>query len=209
MSELRYDIYFRGESLNQQDVVSLKRQFARLFKLDGAKTEHFFSGKVVALRKNIDRASAIKFKQTLETIGAKVYVKQAENTQAQPAAEVAKATADAKQFEVLPVGSDVLKENERSPHQAKEIDLSHLQLSSAATLNDSKSINTPPAPDVSHITTAEVGADVLEGYYTETLPLPQPDISHLSLAQANSVLLESKSVEKAQTPDVSHIRLEE
>lgn len=214
MSELRYDIYFRGESLSDKSSEQLKQDFARLFKIDSTKAEHYFSGQNLALRKNLDRATAIKFRNSLAAIGAKVYVQQIQDQAASTAvaekpaasAEVAVANNENTGLRLLPFGSDVLKEEERSKQQTVEIDLSHIQLSNNTLLIEQQVSAPPPAPDVSHITTAELGADVLEGYYSDSIPLPEPDTSHLTLAQAGSAFDQQAATESV-APDTSHIQL--
>lgn len=200
MSEIRYDIFFRGESLANHELSAVKQRFIKLFKLDADKAEQFFSGKVITLRKNLDKTATIKFKRALEHIGAKVYIRQAAETAAQ------KQQVKPVELAILPTGSDVLAQNERSQIAAKEIDLSHLTISDSELVNDEQSEAAPPAPDVSHLSAAEVGADVLEGYQHEAIPLPEPDTSHLSLA-SDEMLLEQNEQQAPKAPDVSHISL--
>jgi hypothetical protein len=63
----------------------------------------------------------------------------------------------------------------------------------------------PPAPDTSHLSAAEVGADVLEGV-EHAPPPPPPDTSHLSTIEVEAGLLDG--VERAPPPtppDTSHL----
>lgn len=196
MSDLRYDIYFRGECLEHHDIAQLKQAFAKLFKLDNSKLPLYFSGKVLALKKAANKDEALQFKKRLEHIGAKIYIKQAivekENTKPE--------------LNALPVGSEVLKQEERRASPTVDIDTSHLSLGESTW--QSENFSAPPtAPDVSHISTAEVGSDVLEGYHSEAIPLPEPDISHLALADENGKLQEAKTNHSVTAPDTSHLSL--
>lgn len=197
MSDLRYDIYFRGECLEHHNSAQVKQAFAKLFKLDSSKLPFYFSGKVLALKKAASKDEAVQFKKRLESIGAKIYIKQATIKKAYTQPELS----------ALPVGSDVLKQEERKVGQKVNIDTSHLSLEDSMWQRLSESPELPPAPDVSHISTAEVGSKVLEGYTNEEIPLPEPDISHLALAEENGQLQESKKTHSAVAPDTSHLSL--
>ncbi len=56
----RYDLYFAGEILPDADLAAVKINLAQLFKADSAKIEALFSGKPVALKRNLDTISAKK-----------------------------------------------------------------------------------------------------------------------------------------------------
>ena len=75
MSEQRYDIFFRGEVLEGFALETVKASVAQLFKASPDKIDQLFSGKVVPLRKDLDKATAAKFKQALDKAGAKIYIK--------------------------------------------------------------------------------------------------------------------------------------
>lgn len=219
MSEPRYDIYFRGECLDNKPVDQVKNALTQLFKASPQTVDTLFSGKLVALKKNLDKPGAIKFKQALEKAGARVIVKAAESAggtaAAPPAATgkpaVATPTPTNAGLDILPVGSDVLTEAERRHVQAVELDLSHLQLESPFATLEIPHEAPPPAPDVSHLSTAEPGADILEGYRDEGIPVPEPDTSYISLADAGAELqaLANAMEEPIPVPDTSYITVAE
>jgi len=207
MSTLYYDIYFRGECLAGYEPQQVKQQFALLFKAPAEKIQPLFSGKVVVLRRGLDKAGAIKFKQALEKAGAKIYVKAAAPSQTKSTEKTKTTTTH---LDVLPVGSDVLSEDERTPFVEAAIDTSHLQLTSAFMEYKEEHEAAPPAPDVSHLSTAEVGADLLESFHDEAIPLPETDTSHISLAEAGAQLSESSAeLLAANVPNVEHFSLAE
>lgn len=214
MSEPRYDIFFRGECLENFNPEQVQQQVGLLFKASPEKIRQLFSGKVVALRKDIDKATTLKFKQALEKAGARIYIKAAA---AAPASTTA-STSPAPQatnaptsiaLNMLPVGSDLLTDDERTHIEAAELDISHIKLVSAFLEPEPiKQPAPPPAPDVSHLTTAEAGADLLEGYHNE-IPVSAPDISHISLAEAGADLasLIAEMDAPLPLPDIEHITL--
>ena len=89
VTEQRYDIFFRGEALEGFAIETVKANVAQLFKASPEKTEQLFSGKVVPLRKDLDKATAAKFKQALDKAGAKIYIKLAAETAPAPATAAA------------------------------------------------------------------------------------------------------------------------
>ncbi|MDX1594748.1 MAG: hypothetical protein R3298_10880 [Gammaproteobacteria bacterium] len=63
----------------------------------------------------------------------------------------------------------------------------------------------PPAPDTDHLSAAETGADVLEGYEPEPPP-PAPNVDHLSASGDVADLLEGVEREPPPPPpDISHL----
>jgi hypothetical protein len=67
----------------------------------------------------------------------------------------------------------------------------------------------PPAPDTSHLSAAETGADVLEGFAPPEPP-PAPDVSHLSATAEDDNLLERVEREPPPPPpDISHLSASE
>lgn len=241
MSEQRYDIYFRGEVQNGFERDSVKNNVGQLFKASPAKVEQLFSGKVIALKKDLDKTTAAKFKQALEKAGAKIYIKAAvqiatsadslpespiepaaaviptpitetNKTAATVATEPATSTPPSNigvHLDILPAGSDVLTEAERIPFEEVDIDISNIKLASVFDVLETPHKPTPPAPDVSHITTAEVGADVLEGYHDNEPTPTAPDVSHITTAEVGADVLEGYHQSKPSplAPDVSHIQL--
>jgi hypothetical protein len=250
MSEQHYDIFFRGETQEGFELTKVKANVGQLFKASPEKVEQLFSGKVVALRKNLDKATAAKFKHALESAGAKIYIKLAAAAVAATPIPAASASIDDEnepipkadvstddsntEFVLLPPGSDVLRDDERHAFVPVEIDISDIRLASVFDITELDNTPPPPAPDVSHITTAPVGADILEGVTKEPPPEapnvehisiaeagadlaelvekmmapPAPDVSHLSTAQPGADLLEGIEKPKAPpAPDVSHINL--
>lgn len=229
MSEPRYDIFFRGETLENFQIEQVKTQVGLLFKASPEKVEQLFSGKVVTLRKDLDKATTLKFKQALEKAGAKIYIKAAAagntapiQTSPTPAApQVKPAAAQPPHNEIpkpvvtltaLPVGSDLLAAAERPQQNASAPDTSHIKLVSSFLQPEPITKEAPPpSPDVSHLSTAEVGADILEGFHRTEIPVSVPDISHISLAEAGEDLasLVAEMNQAIDVPDVGYITLAE
>lgn len=238
MTEQRYDIFFRGEVLEGFALDTVKANVAQLFKASPEKLEQLFSGKVVPLRKDLDKATAAKFKQALDKAGAKIYIKLVADAAAttapapapsaspapavpapaapavaaapRPVAPAAANTAASQApaggaFVILPPGSDVLRPEERPAVEAVKVDISGIRLASVFDQPEVDTTPPPPPPKTSHLSTAPVGADILEGVKKEAPP-PPPNVSHISIAAPGATM--SEGVEKEPVPpvpDISHL----
>ena len=162
-----YTIYFRGETLNNLAPALAKQNLAQLFKLPPEKIEPLFSGQTVALKKNIDQATADKFQMALKNAGLKVYLQAVatNNNTSNPQTTTQEnnpvshntlkhAAGTTTELQLLAVGSDVLTASERHTTASVNINTSHLALAPVGSLPTSEK-PTVPAPDVSHITLAK------------------------------------------------------
>ncbi len=215
MSEPTYDIFFKGEALEGFAPELVRANFCKLFKTTDEKAAGFFSGKVVALKRNIDKATAIKFQSTLKKAGLKIYIK----------AHAGAAATAKPQTETKPT-------TEAPPKAANQ------QTSAAPALAASAPAPTPqqaPPAEPTEISLAPTGANVLadsERSHVEAAPIdtsaislasqfapPETpveaapvsvDTSHLTAAAPGADILEGHhEVETAKAPDVSHIALDE
>jgi len=70
-----YAIVFKGEVLDGANSTAVQQKVGAMFKADAAKLAALFSGKPVAIKKNVDEATANKFVAAFAKAGAKAYVK--------------------------------------------------------------------------------------------------------------------------------------
>lgn len=70
-----YAIVFKGEILDGADSATVQQKIGAMFKADTAKLAALFSGKPVAIKKNVDEATANKFVAAFAKAGAKAYAK--------------------------------------------------------------------------------------------------------------------------------------
>jgi len=71
----QYNVIFKGEVLDGFKLESVRRNFAKVFKLEPEKVDSYFSGKALVLRKKVDHKTAYKFKSSLAKFGAAVELK--------------------------------------------------------------------------------------------------------------------------------------
>lgn len=180
-----YNIYFAGEVMEGQDRAAVRQAIGRLFKADDATLDRLFSGVAQPVKRNCDKATALKYKQAMEKAGARPLIKKAETTEERPLSAAEKiaalaaapdagtypdsaaeeeppadASAEEDGFDVAAAGADVLKPEERAEEVVAHIDTSHLDVDVTATRLSQESPPPPPSPDTSHLSMGGVGEDI-------------------------------------------------
>lgn len=82
MSEQTFDIIFRGDIQLGQNLPEVKQRLQQLFNADSARIEQLFSGRPVALKRQLDVATAERYRAALLKAGALVSI--APSSQAAP-----------------------------------------------------------------------------------------------------------------------------
>ena len=219
MSEQRYDIYFRGEALEGFTIDTVKNNVAQLFKAAPDKVDMLFSGKVVPLKKNLDKPTAAKFKQALDKAGAKIYIKlSAEtNTAATPTASHAPtetATAQKTVPEQKPTAVTLEKPaaNQASATNTTPDDFASDNLVILPPGSDVLRPEERHAVEAVNVDTSSIRmASVFDTPEVDTPPPPPaPDTSHISAAPVGADILEGvKKEAPPPPPDVSNINISE
>lgn len=236
MTTPRYDIYFRGEIADGQNLATVKTSLAKIFQADDKKIAALFSGKTCLLKKEIDKEAALKYQTILKKAGAKIIIKTSQ-TQS-PAADTspndslqnkqpslkerlaameqseAERPAAAKEEEVpeglylTPVGSNLLKPSEEKEVKPANIDTSGIDLR-APDYEPPKTEPIPlPTPDISGISVADAGEDLLIEKALE-IDLPFPDITQLDIDEVGVRLSEKKEDVVLPELDLSEISIAE
>lgn len=247
MEQDRYDIVFSGELMDGFAHEQVSANLEKLFKSPAATIAKLMSGATVVVKRGTDLDTARKYLMAMQKAGAVASMRPAEsappvalqpdNQASQVAGAPAAATTSAPapattgDLSLAPPGSDVLREEERTVVTATEVSTDHIKLASTFAAPE-ESAPPPPAPDTSHISVAEVGADVLPerdntppppppdtsaldiaepgamlGSEEVSIPLPEPDLSHISLSPPGAALDEIKSDKPPVNPDISHLSL--
>ena len=157
-----YRLVFRGEVLEGQHPAVVRRKLGQLLSLDDAKLDRLFSGQTGVVKETADKDYAARLQAAFIKAGARLRVAAsasvpAEPGPADPAPTDAQSEADpvALDVQVLPVGSDVLREDERTRWEPREIDTSHLELADPSLPLADPPPPPPPAPDTSRLTLAD------------------------------------------------------
>ena len=187
MAEGNYQVIFSGNIIDGAELDMVKRNVARVFKLDAEQVEKLFCGRRLILKKQIDQDTAEKYQAMMQRAGAICEV--------QNIAQAQKPTA--------PV-NDALPETASStttPSEAiSEVDLAE----PGVTLIEH--VEVPEANiDISGMDMAEVGIELIEH---EVVPEANIDISGIDMAEVGIQLVEHEVVPEADI-DVSGMDMAE
>lgn len=205
MTNITYAIVFEGETQAGFEIDQVKKNFAKVFKTDSARVESLFSGKAVALKKGIDKTTALKYQQVLQKAGAKTRVVTMTETATQAPANTEASSKARATLSVLPAGEDLLKASERKEVDAVDVDISHIQLkretASFGPADEEENTNEQAAPNANQTIApdfdlAPVGTQISEN--VKEVALSELDLSAISIAEVGADVLIEKP--KAATP---------
>lgn len=165
VSEISYEVVFRGDVVPGQSIVDVKQRLAELFTADPDRIDGMFSGRPVVIKRGLDQPTAERYQASMQKAGAVVDIRPAANSgesstqppvaKTEPASSVVPQLPD-EDMELAPVGADVL-----TPEQRRDF--------------------TPANIDTSYMTVAEAGTEVLKEDERKVVPDRDVDTSHLSL----------------------------
>ncbi len=170
----RFKLIFRGEVLQGQHPAVVRKRLAALATFDEAQLDKLFSGHPVVVKREADKPTAARFQTLFGKAGARLRVVPLETAERDAPA----GGGEAPDFEVLPTGSAILRDDERVRPTAPQIDLSGLSVQEG----DPEEPERAPA-------------------------VAPPEVGHLSLAPAGATLNDAKPPPPPAAPDTSHIRL--
>ena len=105
MNNHQYSVVFDGEKVPDSELFGVKQRLREVFKADRARIETLFTGKPVAIKRNLDRDSALKYQHMLKKIGIEVTLVEARATAATNQAKQAQTPT----FSLAPLGSDLIE----------------------------------------------------------------------------------------------------
>jgi len=176
---------------------------AAIFKADEAKLAQLFSGKRIVIKKNIDQATASKYKKALNNAGAECEVKSLQLVST----------------DKLPESVSVLVQEEPAIEEKKAESVAKPAVRAQVFAPAAVSGDIPPAPqtaplgieadDISDLSAslAPVGSDMNDG--SEAVAAPDIDVSGLDVAPPGSDLGQLSKEEVAEQPDISGLSLED
>jgi len=74
MSDQLFEVAFSGQVSEGANLEDVKARVGKMFNADDAKLAQLFSGKRIVIKKNIDQATAAKYKTALNRAGAECEV---------------------------------------------------------------------------------------------------------------------------------------
>lgn len=207
-----FDIYFTGKLVEGIDPEQAKQHFSQLFKTEPSQIEKLFNGKPQLLKRGCSKSEAIKYKAALHKAGLLVAFKahqaQASQITKPPAQEetTTHATKTDSSLTLSPVGSDVLRDSEKHVFIEADIDLSGIQLTSPFSPVEEPEKESPSAPDISHLSAAAVGEDLLIDKPASVSPPPM-NLDQFTVAEPGVDLEQLKEEKTLLDPDIRHITI--
>lgn len=199
MADERFDLIFRGDIVLGQSLATVKARLQQLFKADAGKIEQLFSGRPVAVKRRLDRATAQKYQQVLHKAGAQVEIVPARAEAGGSPARVPTQSAS-RGLSLAPVGP-LLKPSERPHLTPVSVDISGLSLRPAQgpLLDASERARTEGvAIAVPAFELAEPGEALLSEQERDSLPLMAVEPEDWGLADVGEELVRAE--ERAPSP---------
>ena len=220
MSTTTYDIIFRGDIVLGHQLAQVKVKLQQLFKVDAAKVDALFSGRPVPLKRQLDQATAEKYRAVLLQAGAQVEicpssdaaatkpsVPKPTNTAAvaevKPSVAVVAKPSVAIDWSLAPRGADLLSAQERQVQPVVNVDVSNFSLRAAEgdILDASERVAAPIAQvQVPNLDVAEAGALLLADTEKLDLPIVEITLEDWELAAPGSALLDDSERAPAPAP---------
>jgi len=175
-SEAKFDLLFRGDIAPGNSVDKVRERVAESFNLDQAAIDQLFSGAVISLKRNVDRATAERIYQRLSDAGAVANIvpsvsgsgsneldsneldsnELGNNESGNKEQDSSDPDTQSNRFTLAPLGSDVSDTADTAEDQPSNVSIDHLGLE-------------------------PVGSNIVEQEERETIEPVEVDISHLSL----------------------------
>ncbi len=190
MSDQLFEVAFSGQISEGANLEEVKARVGKMFNADEAKLAQLFSGKRIVIKKNIDQATAAKYKTALNRAGAECEI----SSPGGEAAAVRPAAATPAPAEPAAESAPVSTEYETSydgevapPPRTDPLGISGDQIEDLA------------------VTIAPVGSE-LQDEYKESEE-PDIDLTGFDIAPVGSDLSEAKKEPDPPPPDTSGITL--
>jgi hypothetical protein len=192
MSDQLFEVAFSGQISEGANLEEVKARVGKMFNADDAKLAQLFSGNRIVIKKNIDRATAAKYKTALNRAGAECEINSPGGEAA--AAQPAVATPVAAPAEPAAKSAPVSTEYETSydgevapPPRTDPLGITGDQIEDLA------------------VSIAPVGSELQDEY--KEPEEPDIDITGFDIAPVGSDLSEAKKEQEPPPPDTSGITL--
>lgn len=196
MSEELFEVAFSGEIADGADLEQVKAKVGAMFKADATKLAHLFSGKRMVIKKNIDLATANKYKTALNKAGAVCEVKSLSEPTA-PSASASTPAAAKPAAAPKPAAPKPTAPPRPAPVIASgDIPAAPQTAPLGVTANDISDLSANLAP---------IGSDMQDSI--KEVAEPQLDISGLGIAPAGSDLGQAKKDDDPPPPDTNGLTM--
>jgi hypothetical protein len=190
MSDQLFEVAFSGQISEGADLEEVKARVCKMFNADEAKLAQLFSGKRIVIKKNIDQATAAKYKTALNRAGAECEISSpaGEDTAAQPAV-------------ATPVPAEPAA---KSAPVSTEYETSYDGEVAPPPHTDPLGITGDQIEDLA-VSIAPVGSELQDEY--KEPEEPDIDITGFDIAPVGATLSDDKKEQQPPPPDTSGITL--
>ncbi len=216
--EERYNVYFAGQVLDGHDLRNVRDKLAKVFNADQQTLDKLFSGKAQLVKRECDKATALKYKEAMERVGALSIIKVIDN-----AAVTTAATA-----KTPPIRPLTAAEKIAALAAAPDADLYHSMASSTpqkVVPQDTAAeaggiVLAPPGTEVlrederaphviREVDTSGLAVDTTATRLSDEPPLAPaaPDTRHLSMGDVGDPIPNLPSLEVSLSPDIDGLAL--
>jgi hypothetical protein len=203
MSEEKFQIVVNGSLTEGAELEQVKQNIAKLFKTSLEKVEPMFAGRKLAVKKNLDRETAQKYKAAIIKAGLAAAIAPMAGAPAAKQAGAEKPPAGAEFNATLAATGSIM--DEAPPPAEPDINTSMLGMEASGVDLDQHAPPPEPDIDVSALSMGEAGEDVTEH---EEIPEPDIDISAMTMAEAGADVTEHEEVPPADI-DTSELSMGE
>jgi len=198
MTDEIFQVLVNGTLAEGAKIEQVKQNIAKLFKTTPDKVEPMFSGRKLAVKKGLNRQTALKYKAAINNAGLAAAV--APMTRATPVHTDNANDISLDHASLAAIGSTL---DDSPVAVSADIDTGNLAMDSAGETLIEATTTTESAINISQISMCEVGEDVSE--YT---PIPEPDIdiSNLDMGEAGETVMQHEPVPEANI-DISELSM--
>lgn len=215
--EAHYNIYYSGQILAGQEMPAVRANMAKLFNADEATLNKLFSGRAQLVKRNCDKATALKYKQAIEKAGGIAIVKAAATPPAvsptpPPATPAEKPMTAAQRIAALASAPDLsvqppaeqAKTGEQAPEPQAQGGIALAPAGTEVLRSEERKAPVESAVNTPNLEVEHSGQRLSEA---PSAPPAAPDTSHLSEAKVGELLPNLPSSAQALNPDTSGISL--
>lgn len=208
MSDELFEVAFSGQILKSAEMAQVKVRVAAMFKADAAKLAHLFSGKRVVIKKNIDQATATKYKNALTNAGALCEIKSLSDSVQLNIAADCSAANQAAEASTPAIKADVSAGSVGAESTVTD-NVSHQKVAPSAHVPAAP--QTDPlgivANDISDLPAAmaPLGSDMQDEI--KSVQAPQLDLSGMDMAPAGTDLGQAKKADEPSPPNTDGLSL--
>ncbi len=211
--EARYNIYFAGQLLAGQDLATVRSKLAKIFNADEPTLDKLFSGKTQLLKRDCDKATALKYKQAIERAGAQAVIKAVADAPVQ-SASVAPAMSAAERIAALAAAPDEIRYGSSDKPAAaaaapSQEDSTDEGVGLAPAGSDVLREDERSTPVTREIDTSGLAVDASAQRLSEESAAPPaaPDTSHLDMGAVGEMIPNLPSHEEPLSPNIDSIDL--